>query len=346
MDMTGLVHFLSEHDPQKKAVFGFDAFIDRIGRQASGLGDGPIDSVSAFSQRLKERGNKSGTVFLESIEESVGGNAPNTAMTLGSLGGQVHCICAAGYPRIRDVFHSLAKKCDILTYAEPGSCLAVEMGQSKLFFAGNGEMESVTWEEMLRRTGKEQLLRLYAGADLIGLFNWGEIRATQCIWEGLLRDILAVLPRRNRAFFFDFSDISARSAEDVHCLKDSLKRFRKYGKVYVSANLLEARLLDGEELVRNGMADVFITHGKTGASMITAQSCCTLPTRYLEAPLRLTGGGDSFNAGFCYGLLMDLPEENCLMLANAAAGCLIRTDEYPDKAALMCELEASKALWV
>jgi len=43
--------------------------------------------------------------------------------------------------------------------------------------------------------------------------------------------------------------------------------------------------------------------------------------------------------------LCGLPEENCLMIGNAAANCLIRTGRAPDKTELCLELERSCPLW-
>ena len=62
----------------------------------------------------------------------------------------------------------------------------------------------------------------YAEAGLIGLFNWGELTATQHIWNGLLDEIFPMLPKRPRRLFFDFSDFSARSADEIQLLKNTL----------------------------------------------------------------------------------------------------------------------------
>lgn len=334
-----MIKRLLEKQPTKKAVFGFDAFIDQISCGANGLGEGPIVSMTDLGQRLTARGNKSGTVFLHNMQECIGGNAPNTALTLSSLGADVTCICALGYPRVRDVFLPLQQRCRVISYSDPGVCMAVELGQSKLFIGTSGRMNEVTWEEFVSCIGREQLLAEYARADLFGLFNWGELEATQRIWDGLLEEIFPALPKRARDLFFDFSDFSARSAQDLQRLKNTLKRFRAYGKVYVSANQLETELLNAAEMIENGVVDVFITHGKHGSAVMNAQGRTEQPTRFNPAPKRITGGGDCFNAGFCCGLLCGLADEDCLQTGNAAAGYLIGTGKVPDLSALCAELE-------
>lgn len=345
MELFRLLRFLGENKPHQRAVFGFDAFIDQISRRVSGLGDGCMESITDFGQRLLRRDGKSGAVFLEEMEESIGGNAPNTALTLSALGGDVTCICALGYPRIKDTFLPMQSSCRLISYADPGTCLALELGQNKLFIGHNGEMNDISWEELSNRVGRERLLAEYRRADLIGLFNWGELTATQCIWEGLLQDVFPHLSGTERKLFFDFSDISARKSGEIALLKDTLRRFRAYGRVYVSVNQLEEQLLQAGDWVEKAIADVVIIHGKQCSRMIADGAEHTLPTRYQVSPKRVTGGGDCFNAGFCFGLLCGLPAENCLMIGNAAANCLIRTGKAPDKTELCLELERSCPLW-
>ena len=345
MDVAHLLHTLQACRPEQKAIFGFDAFIDRISHHVSGLGDGTIGSMTELGSRLIARDNKSGAVFLEDVQELIGGNAPNTAKTLGTLGANVTCICALGYPHTKEVFLPLEEYCRLISYAEPGTCLAVELGQSKLFFSHNGEMEDITWDAFCARLGKDRLLKKYADADLIGLFNWGELSSTQRIWDGMLEDIFPHLPHGARTLFFDFSDISARSDADLKKLKETLTKFRQYGKVYVSANQLESRLLNGGQWVQDGICDIFITHGKTEAALIGQDEAISLPTRFQPAPKRLTGGGDSFNAGFCYALMCSLDHKSCLMVANAVANCLITTQTPPDLAALCDEIQKCRDLW-
>lgn len=339
MNSKELSSWLLQNPPRKKAVFGFDAFIDQISPGADGLGDGAIETMTDLGNRLTQRGNKSGTVLLHGLQENIGGNAPNTALTLSSLGAEVACICALGYPRVKEVFQPLAERCRLISYADPGVCMALELGQSKLFFSFNGEMNDLSWQDFVFRVGRERLMAEYAEADLIGLFNWGELTATQHLWNGLLDEIFPMLPNRPRRLFFDFSDFSARSADEIQLLKNTLKRFRTFGRVYVSANQLETELLNAPDMIENGTADAFITHGKHGSAVMDVNGCSKEPTRFNPAPKRITGGGDCFNAGFCYGLLCGLPDEECLKTGNAAAGHLIGTGCVPGLADLCRELE-------
>ena len=113
--------------------------------------------------------------------------------------------------------------------------------------------------------------------------------------------------------------------------------------MYVSANQLETELLNAPEMIENGAADAFITHGKHGSAVMDARGRAEEPTRFNPEPKRITGGGDCFNAGFSYGLMCGLPDADCLKTGNAAAGHLIGTGCGPRLADLCRELKERDA---
>ena len=345
MEMNRLIQHLKTHTPEGHAVLGFDAFVDRVSRRAEGLGSGPIRNMSDFGQRLLSRQDRSGTVLLRQVEERLGGNMPNTARVLSSLGGRVSCIGAFGRGQVEKVFSPLEKTCRLVPFADPGSCLAVEFGDSKLFFGANGEMDELTWPEITRRVSLDQWIGLYAQADVAGLFNWAELKSTQRIWDGLLSDVLPALPDKPRTFFFDFSDITGRAQEDIECALGSLKRFRQYGRVIVSANAMESERLIALNVLKGGTTDLFILHTKSHSALYSPTEQFMLPTRFCREPVILTGGGDCFNGGYIYGQMCGLTPVDCLKCGSAAAGCFSRTGKAPDPDALIGELEASREIW-
>ena len=326
-------------------MLGFDAFVDTVARRSAGLGEGPIETMDELGRRLLLRHERSGTVFLKDVTVRSGGNTPNTAETLASLGASVTCLGAFGRPRVNDVFAPLGEKCRLISIADPAACLALEFGEAKLFFGSNGELDELTWDRVVSRVGAEALCDLYAGADVIGLFNWAEIRPTQALWEGLLRDVLPVLPRRERTFFIDFSDLTARSDKDILRALETLGRFRDYGQVVISANAPETERLMVLNARQLGACDLFILHSAARAAVYMADDTIELPTRRCERPARLTGGGDCFNGGYIFARMAGLDPADSLRCAMAAAGCLVRTGRPPDRESLIDELEKSGALW-
>jgi hypothetical protein len=61
--------------------------------------------------------------------------------------------------------------------------------------------------------------------------------------------------------------------------------------------------------------------------------------RLVTSPKVLTGGGDNLNAGYCLGLLGQLPFEQCVLLGIAASGSYIENGESPDITAIIKYIE-------
>ena len=56
---------------------------------------------------------------------------------------------------------------------------------------------------------------------------------------------------------------------------------------------------------------------------------------FCAKPTILTGGGDNFNAGFCFALLHDLDLYESLLVANAVSGSYVKTGISPGVYALI-----------
>ena len=60
-----------------------------------------------------------------------------------------------------------------------------------------------------------------------------------------------------------------------------------------------------------------------------------LSGQLIEQPQVSTGGGDNFNAGFCFGLLNDFSVEESMILAMATSGAYVQNGNSPDQKSLM-----------
>jgi sugar/nucleoside kinase (ribokinase family) len=65
---------------------------------------------------------------------------------------------------------------------------------------------------------------------------------------------------------------------------------------------------------------------------MTFEKCDTF---FCKEPAILTGGGDNFNAGFCYATFHDLDLFQALLVANAVSGSYVKTGISPDAATLI-----------
>jgi sugar/nucleoside kinase (ribokinase family) len=52
---------------------------------------------------------------------------------------------------------------------------------------------------------------------------------------------------------------------------------------------------------------------------------------FCEVPVKSTGAGDRFNAGYCLGLLADGSPEDCLTLGSAVSGFFVRNARSPSR---------------
>ncbi|MCX6254098.1 MAG: PfkB family carbohydrate kinase, partial [Bacteroidia bacterium] len=176
--------------------------------------------------------------------------------------------------------------------------------------------------------------------------NWSEIENSSQIWKGFLDDILpGILKTGPKPFFFtDFSDCSRKSKQEIQYAIYLLGRFRNYFRVILSLNQNEAALIaraldlkenvsDEEftkELFKDSNSDVLVIHRTNDALAYDEVTYAKCDTFFCKEPKILTGGGDNFNAGFCYAQLHDFNLFQSLLVANAVAGSYVKTGTSPD----------------
>src|SRR5258708_16284576 len=80
---------------------------------------------------------------------------------------------------------------------------------------------------------------------MIRIVKWSEIDDCSEIWKGILKDILPAYAKTNKKqiAFFDLSDCSKRTEDEISGLFLLLEEFSLYTKVILSVNRNEARLL-------------------------------------------------------------------------------------------------------
>ena len=203
-----------------------------------------------------------------------------------------------------------------------------------------GPYNHLTWQSIKDLLGIEKIKSLLTGKQLISFLNWSEIENSSQIWEGVIEEILPSITQNGpKPFFFtDFSDCSRRSKQDIQYAMKLLERFRNYFKVILSLNQNEARLIASaldldqisadEEFVRilypACHVDVLVIHRTNDALAFNGKEYEKCDTFFCENPKILTGGGDNFNAGFCYALLNGFSLFQSLLLANAVSGSYVK----------------------
>lgn len=347
---------LSQHKiPEAGAFLGFDACIDsivKVLKEKKGDGDNEFYTSShQFGEFLKNLNDKSCGVELQTKLSKPGGNMVITGNALGNLGIKVECVGTFGFPEILPVFRTMSPNCILHTIADTISATALEFDNSKVIMFDPGPYNNLTWEDIRDHRGIDSIKQLMSGKRLISFLNWSEIENSSAIWKGFLDEIIpSIVQTMERPFFFtDISDCSRRSKKEIRDAIDLLGRFRTYFQVILSLNQKEADLVaaaldisrspSDEKFIRSlftgsntDILTIHRTNDAIGYDGMTFEQCDTF---FCKEPAILTGGGDNFNAGFCYALFHDLDLFQSLLVANAVSGAYVKTGISPDAGTLI-----------
>jgi hypothetical protein len=255
----------------------------------------------------------------------------------------------------------MSPNCSLHTIGDTISATALEFNNSKVIMFDPGPYNNLTWEGIKNILGIERIEQLISGKQLISFLNWSEIENSSQIWEGVLDEILpSIVQTGEKPFFFsDFSDCSRRSKKEIQFAIELLGRFRNYFKVIISLNQNEAGLIawasdrqefsSDEEFIKELFGaintDVLVIHRTKDALAYDGVAYEKCDTFFCKEPKILTGGGDNFNAGFCYALFQNFNLFQSLLVANAVSGSYVKTGISPDVNKLIDFLQSnSKAI--
>lgn len=325
----------------KSVVIGFDGFIDTIVRpiQTGASGSNPLyfHTMDAFGRFVAKRSGRSASVELDLFEERVGGNAPNTALGLKVLGSNVRLIGSFGYPLIHPKFQEVFSSADMLSATNPGHAIACEFEDGKLMCALNHEVNTLDWTTLIRRVDPGRLRAFFAGCSLAVFVNWSEMRQAQQLWEGAYRYLLA-----EKSFpewmLFDLSDCARKTREELQQVAQLIRQYAQNSKVVISLNENEkdalGKALFGSSDVTpcalssslNACAVVFHFHYET--CTYSEGSTTMIRNHFVKKPTVSTGGGDSFNAGLCAGLLAGMPLDEAAKMGSLCGSYFVENGHY------------------
>lgn len=334
----------------RDAFLGFDACIDILVRVVKEKKENEITGFfsesSEFGEFLLNLNNKSCGVELQTKLSKPGGNMVIMSNALGKLGVKAECVGTFGLPDILPVFRSLSTNCSLHTIGDTISATALEFNTSKVITFDPGPYNNLSWQGIKDQIGVDKLKELTSGKQLISFVNWSEIDNSTAIWRGFLEEIIpeTILAGAKPFFFTDFSDCSRKSVGELQAAIELLGRFRKCFNVILSLNQNEADLISkalgmkgnnsDEEFVRKLYqvlnSDVLIIHRTKDALAYDGKIYEVCDTFYCKDPKILTGGGDNFNAGFCYTLFNGFSLFQSLLVANAVSGSYVKTGISPD----------------
>jgi hypothetical protein len=173
------------------------------------------------------------------------------------------------------------------------------------------------------------------------------------IWEHMLTSIMPSTSGIHPSKFhmvFDLSDPEKRTRQDITTALNHITSFQRYYHVVLGLNLREAHQiakvqgitvpetgppqvlaskirsrLDIDEVVIHNAQFVVSAQKKSNDAEVWGLK---VPT--VEHPRILTGAGDHFNAGYCYGILKGLSGLQCLMTGVSTASYYVQTGITPN----------------
>jgi sugar/nucleoside kinase (ribokinase family) len=350
----------------RRALLGFDGFVDslyRVIRDHTGGSKNAFPAIPDFARDLLGRAGRSGGFELSFLGARAGGNAPLMAAGLSALGVSTACVGALGAPpSIDPIFAPLAAAgCELHSVAPPARTMALEFDDGKLMFNDSRSFDGLDWPCVASAAGEEGLASLASGSDLIALLGWANMPRATDLWRGLLERALegGAGPASPKKVFVDLADISRAGAAEISELAALLRRYRKHAELALGLNENEARKLAGLlglDAAQGGLEalggrlhealslDLVLIHPRRGAVVADSSGARTLPGELVEKPLLSTGGGDHFNAAFCYGWLHGLPPERAAGLAVLASGHYVKTGRSARLEDLQALCGASKGM--
>jgi fructose-1-phosphate kinase PfkB-like protein len=330
-----------------KILVGFDGFVDSlfscVKKRFSPERFQQIPTISEFSEII--RGAASQSINIECVlqEKTLGGNAPLLAQALASLGQEVHLVGCCGKSTTSSLFLPLEEYgCHITTFAEPGETHALEFKDGKLLLGNMNELSSITLKNCLSKVSSAHLKSLVREASVIATVNWTMMPLVSEFWEWLLKNPNLLRSTPKKILFVDLADPKKRTLLDLKKALSQLSQLQKHVRVVLGLNRSESHQVchalkitpppsleeTANKIISTLPIDTVVIHTHEIVAAASDTSC-SIGVPFCSHPLRSTGAGDVFNAGFLHGLLLQKPLFECLQIAIATSGIWVRTNKPP-----------------
>ncbi|MBR2046762.1 MAG: carbohydrate kinase family protein [Agathobacter sp.] len=273
---------------------------------------GPVDN-SIFEK---------GSLPMKNINLSFGGDALNEAVILSQLGADVELISKVGNDEAGKRVLDFLKEKEVFSKIKVEDGL--ETGINIVLIDENGERRFLTNpDSSLRKLSEEDVME--------SLDEAGDIVCMASLFVSPLLDIGAmerifkkIKSKPERIMIADMT--TAKNGETIEDIANVLKYID-----YIIPNEVEAERLTGEKdvyknaelFLEHGVSCVVIKRGKNGCLIKTQNQQIEVPAFIGAKVIDTTGAGDSFVAGFIWGLKNGWTLEECGRFGCAVASCTV-----------------------
>lgn len=350
-DLAKTLANLSPTIGKHEVVTGFDGFVDEMISLVDQRRDlenfDRVETINQFGDLIKAAAGQSSLREIVVSQIDPGGCAVNMGDGLAALGLGVTTFATVGEP-MHASFADYAAKAKVHSWGrEPGRTLAYEFADGKVMFSSVSHLTEFTPEHVRERLIDGEFARACERASLIALTNWALYPHMTACWREINQSVFARLPNPPR-LFLDLVDPSSRSAADILEMLRAVSEFEANCRTSLGLNQNEANILcrllelpherspeavncaeQAERLQARLAISEVVIHTHRFAVNASASGTAWANGPYCARPLKSTGAGDRFNAGYALGLILDLDAEARLLLGNTVSGCYVRSARSP-----------------
>nr|MCR5102176.1 sugar kinase [Butyrivibrio sp.] len=257
-----------------------------------------------------------GSMPMDTIKMTYGGNGHNEAVTLSRLGVETSLVTKLGNDETGDriLAHLINEHIDTGFVVVEDNLVT---GINVVLYDQHGERRFLTNPvSSLRRLSKEDVLR--KADDFADIVSFSDLFASPVIDIASAEMIFEKIKAKpGRILVVDM--VKPKKSEKIKDIGPLLKYID-----YFLPNEEELELLSDmkeAEAARNildlGTTNLIVKKGKNGCNVWNKNGCISIPACAVERAVDTTGAGDTFVAGFIYGLCNDMTIEEC-----AKQGCI------------------------
>jgi hypothetical protein len=229
-----------------------------------------------------------------------------------------------------------------MSFANPGHTDAIECSDGKLLLGKMKELNTIYLEDVLQRLSPNLFKNCLKKAEILAVANWTMMPLVEEFLYYLLsnKEILDSTPKKQ--LFVDLADPAKRTKKDlIHCLK-TLTKLNNLIEITLGLNMAESQqiasvlgfpslsiLQTAQNIATALKLNTIIIHSSSEAAICSGPFSTAIKIPHCKKPVRTTGAGDTFNAGYLSGLIQHDPIVRRLQKAIAASNVWIRTGLRP-----------------
>ncbi len=262
---------------------------------------------------------------LSDIRMSFGGNALNEAVVLSRLGVKTELVSKVGNDDAGKRVLGFLKDNHVHTEK-----VSMEEGLSTSI---NIVMVDTSGERFFLTNPNSNLRKLGLSDITPWIDAMADIVCFPCLFTSPLLDLSAlkelfsrIKSQNNRLLILDMT--TAKNGETI----DEMKEMLSYVDYFLPNEEELKSISNGldmdaaaKKILSYGVKAVVVKRGGKDTLLYTENDCIEVPIYKDANVIDTTGAGDSFGAGFIYGLSQKMPLKDCVAFGNAVASCAVES---------------------